>query len=69
MKNHPPDGNNLFDRRRKFLMGELISEIVRLRTVLALNKNKASKKRVQELRSRLMEREEQLKKIKQFMEN
>ena len=69
VKNHPQDGNNLFDRRRKFLKDKLITEVSRLRTVIALNKKKASKKRLQELMSRLTERKSLLQKIEQFMEN
>ncbi len=69
VKNHPQDGNNLFDRQRKFQMDELTTEVSRLKTVLALNKNRVSKKRLQGLRSKLTKRQEQLQKIEKFMEN
>ena len=55
VKNHPQDGNNLFDRRRKLLMYKLITEVSRLRTISVSNKNRASKERLQELKSRLTE--------------
>ncbi len=69
VQNHPQDGNNLFDRRRKFQMSELISDIAKTRMLVAWNKKRAPKNRLKQMRSRLTEREKQLQSLKQFMEN